>query len=240
MTSLGELAGHRWAAERDLTDAAETLAVDALLADAERSRGPWAGSRTSCSASSASSRATPALRDTLANRQGDRQAKALLVYSLLEGKVAPQTLRLARQCVLGPAGRQLDQTIDEYLQRAAIRRQQLTAVVTAVAPLSAEQEERLAEALKRIYGKDVLLQVVIDPGVMGGIRVQVGDEVVDGTIAAAPRRGPAAHGRRLTAPAAATAPPGAPSDNRTHRTTDHPHPTKPTRPGRHPRRRKEP
>jgi F-type H+-transporting ATPase subunit delta len=84
--------------------------------------------------------------------------------------------------VLAPRGRRLDQTIDEYLLRAAARRKQLTAVVTAVAPLSMDQQTRLRAVLARIYGKAVLLQVVVDPEVIGGIRIRVGDEVVDGTV----------------------------------------------------------
>jgi F-type H+-transporting ATPase subunit delta len=49
-------------------------------------------------------------------------------------------------------------------------------------PLDDSQRHRLAQALSGIYGKSVQVNVVLDPEVVGGIRVQVGDEVVDGTI----------------------------------------------------------
>ena len=50
-------------------------------------------------------------------------------------------------------------------------------------PLDEEQRHRLAAALSRLStGKTVQLNVILDPEVIGGIRVQVGDEVVDGTI----------------------------------------------------------
>jgi F-type H+-transporting ATPase subunit delta len=55
-------------------------------------------------------------------------------------------------------------------------------VVTVAGDLTEQQRERLAGALQGIYGKPVLLQQVVDPQVVGGIRVQVGDEVVDGTV----------------------------------------------------------
>ena len=48
--------------------------------------------------------------------------------------------------------------------------------------LDASQSERLAAALTRIYGKPVHLKVVLDPQIVGGIRVQIGDEVDDGTV----------------------------------------------------------
>ena len=73
------------------------------------------------------------LRDALGNRQGDRAGKAELVSSLLEGRTRPETLRLARQAVLAPRGRRFSRTIEEYLQVAAERRQQYTAVVTDTA-----------------------------------------------------------------------------------------------------------
>ena len=46
-----------------------------------------------------------------------------------------------------------------------------------------ENRERLEQALSRTYSKPVQLNVVIDPDVVGGLRVQVGDEVIDGTVA---------------------------------------------------------
>jgi F-type H+-transporting ATPase subunit delta len=63
-----------------------------------------------------------------------------------------------------------------------MRRQQLTATVTAAFALDEEQVARLTAALSHIYERAVQVTVVLDPAVVGGIRVQVGDEVVDGTI----------------------------------------------------------
>ena len=42
---------------------------------------------------------------------------------------------------------------------------------------------RLSDVLRRIYGRTVGLQVTVDPSVLGGLIVQVGDEVIDGSIA---------------------------------------------------------
>jgi F-type H+-transporting ATPase subunit delta len=126
--------------------------------------------------------ASPELRDALTNRNLPGEAKAELVSTLLVGKSSPETLRLTRQAVLEPRGRRLDRILEHVLSLAAKRREQLTAVVTVATDLDEPQRERLAAALQRTYGKPVLLQVVVDPAVLGGIRVQVGDEVVDGTV----------------------------------------------------------
>ena len=122
------------------------------------------------------------LREALWDRGRSAADKETLIGRLVQGKVAPETLRLARQAVHAPRGRHFDRVLETYVAVAAKRREQLTAVVTAAVPLDDTQRHRLAQALSGIYGKSVQVNVVLDPEVVGGIRVQVGDEVVDGTI----------------------------------------------------------
>ena len=56
------------------------------------------------------------------------------------------------------------------------------AQVTAAVELSAAQRTRLAGILADAYGREITINAAVDPAVLGGIRVQVGSEVVDGTI----------------------------------------------------------
>lgn len=178
---LSELVAQRWSTERDLSDTVESFAVETVLASAEAgSRGDQVEDELFRFERIVAG--NPALRDALVNRNIDPQRKAELVGRLLQGKVAAETARLARQAVLAPRGRKFDRTLEMYLALAAKRREQLTAVVTAAVPLDETQRHRLAAALQGIYGKQVQLQLVIDERVVGGIRVQIGDEVVDGTI----------------------------------------------------------
>jgi F-type H+-transporting ATPase subunit delta len=58
------------------------------------------------------------------------------------------------------------------------------AYVTAAAPLSAAQEQRLTEVLKTIYQRPISLKVDLDPALLGGLVVRVADEVIDGSVAA--------------------------------------------------------
>ncbi|GGL41923.1 F0F1 ATP synthase subunit delta [Phycicoccus endophyticus] len=178
---VATVAGQRWAAERDLGDMLESLAVQALLAGAE-SAGHIDRVEDELFRFERIVAADPGLRDTLSSRNTDGEGKASLVHTLLEGKAAAETVRLAEQAVRVPRGRRLDRVLETYLELAARRRDELTALVTAAVPLSEQQHHRLRTALEEHYGKAVTLQVVLDPGVIGGIRVQVGDEVVDGTV----------------------------------------------------------
>jgi F-type H+-transporting ATPase subunit delta len=175
------LVGQRWSTERDLSDTLEDLGVESILAGAE-SAGRIDAVEDELFRFERTVAGNPGLRDALTNRNAPGEAKAQLVSQLLEGKSSAETVRLTRQSVLAPRGRRIDRTLEHYLALAAKRREQLTAVVTVASDLTEQQAERLSAALQRIYGKPVLLQVVLDTEVLGGIRVQVGDEVVDGTV----------------------------------------------------------
>lgn len=179
---LAVLASQRWASERDLSDTIETLGVESVLAGAERA-GRLQDVEDQLFRFERIVAGSPQLRDALTNRLGDAGRKAAMVSRLLEGKAAPETVRLARQSVLAPRGRRLDRIIDAYLAQVARRREQLTAVVTSAVPIEEAERRRLQSALGRLYGRAIEIHNVIDASVMGGLKVQIGDEVIDGTIA---------------------------------------------------------
>ena len=72
--------------------------------------------------------------------------------------------------------------MERYLDTASHRRQQQTAIVTSAVPLSDEDRRRLAAGLAALYGGTVHVNTVVDPRVMGGVKVEIGDEVIDGTV----------------------------------------------------------
>jgi F-type H+-transporting ATPase subunit delta len=127
--------------------------------------------------------AQPDLRAVLSDASLPAAGKQSLLRSLLEGKVTPVSFSLIGQMVAHPRGRPLNVALDMCASIAAQRRQQLIAVVRAATELSADQRRRLAEALARTYGHRVHLNVVIDPSILGGLSVQIGDELIDGSVA---------------------------------------------------------
>jgi F-type H+-transporting ATPase subunit delta len=171
-----------WASSGDLSDAIEQLAVEAMVLAAEADDGLddledglFRFGRVVA--------ANPGLRAALADPALPEQGKRELLSTLLNGKVSPVTLSVISQMVAHPRGRPLTAALDLCADIAARHRQQLIAVVRTATELSASQRRRLADALARSYGHDVHLDVVIDPSVVGGISVQIGDELIDGTAA---------------------------------------------------------
>lgn len=172
----------RWSEERDLTDTLESLAVSSVVAAAEAD-GRADRLEDELFRFERIVAGNPQLRDSLTDRRSDPQGKDELITELLEGKATDETVRLVRQAVLVPRGRRFDRVLDAYLAIASRRRDQLSATVTSAVALDETQRQRLVTALSGYYGgKDIHLNIVIDPSVIGGIRVQIGDDVVDGTI----------------------------------------------------------
>jgi F-type H+-transporting ATPase subunit delta len=123
----------------------------------------------------------PSLRAVLTDRGLDNERKAALLTGLLGERTRAETLRLVTSLVSAPRGRTLEDGLAEYARLAAEIRERSVARVTSAVRLTEAQEERLAAALARTLGRDVQLQIDVDPAVIGGVVVRVGDEVIDGT-----------------------------------------------------------
>ncbi|MDX3225457.1 F0F1 ATP synthase subunit delta [Streptomyces sp. ME19-01-6] len=171
----------RWSRSRDLVDAIEELAASADLVAAQRADvlddvedelfrfGRIISSSTE-------------LRSALTDRIATTSAKVALVRELLGGRVKPVTERLVARLVAQPRGRSLEAGLEALSRLAAARRDRLVAVVTSAVPLSDRHKQRLGAALEKLYGHKVHLNLDVDPEVLGGIEVRIGDEIIDGTI----------------------------------------------------------
>ncbi|MEU6063624.1 MULTISPECIES: F0F1 ATP synthase subunit delta [Streptomyces] len=172
----------RWSQPRDLVDALEVLADVADLTAAEKANtlddvedelfrfGRIISSNTE-------------LRAALTDRKAGTPAKVELLHRLLGGRAKPATERLVTRLVTAPRGRSLEAGLESLSKLAAERRDRMVAVVTSAVPLSDTQKQRLGAALAKLYGRKMHLNLDVDPEVVGGIRVQVGDEVINGSLA---------------------------------------------------------
>jgi F-type H+-transporting ATPase subunit delta len=172
----------RWATPGDMVDALEQLAVEAMVLAAE-ARDTLDDLEDGLFRFGRVVAGQPQLRAALDSTSLPAERKQELLAALLRGKVSAVTLRLITQMVTHPRGRPLPVALDLCASIAARHREQLIAVVRSPVDLTADQRRRLADALAASYGHRVHLNVVIDPLVVGGISVQIGDELIDGTVA---------------------------------------------------------
>jgi F-type H+-transporting ATPase subunit delta len=94
------------------------------------------------------------------------------------------TLALLRHAVTSTRKRTILLAIDDLIERAAAHKERSIARVFSAVPLTSAQEQRLAATLAQMYGRPVSVRTAVEPSVRGGLIVRVGDEVIDGSIAA--------------------------------------------------------
>ena len=118
----------------------------------------------------------------LGSKLGSTDQKRALVERLLGSRAAAQTVAIARQLVTQPRGRRIGELIRYASTIVADQSGSQVATVVVAAPLSAAQLQRLERVLATRHGRTIQLNQVIDPSVVGGVRIQVGDDVIDGSV----------------------------------------------------------
>ncbi|MER5580513.1 F0F1 ATP synthase subunit delta [Streptomyces asoensis] len=172
----------RWSQSRDLVDVLEELASIADLTAAQKA-GTLDNVEDELFRFGRIVSSNTELRAALTNRKATVSAKSALLSSLLGSRADAATERLVTRLVTAPRGRSLEAGLDALSKLAAERRDRMVAVVTSAVPLSDPQKQRLGAALAKLYGRPMHLNLDVDPEVLGGIRVQVGDEVINGSLA---------------------------------------------------------
>jgi F-type H+-transporting ATPase subunit delta len=119
------------------------------------------------------------LRGALGDRDLPVHVRQDVIGQLLGDKVLPATIRLASYAVRGGRARDIVATLDALVEDAARARGWRVARVQAADEVDGPQREQLEAALARLAGNPVDLQLTLDPALIGGVVVQVGDLLVD-------------------------------------------------------------
>jgi len=170
----------RWIQESDLGDAIEDAAVDAYLASVESAGGLDAFEEEMFRVE----RFLASERDVLSalgERSSSPDARVRLAREVFADRVGPAVLALIERAAREPRKRRIPKAIDYYIAAAAARRAKSVVEVTTAVELSAAHRARLTKILRARLGREVQVNVSVDPSVIGGMKVQVGDRVVDGT-----------------------------------------------------------
>lgn len=173
----------RWSSPWDLCDSLENAGDDALFAAAEAD-GVLDEVEDQLFRLERILDTESQLTTLLDELSAPAERRAALLEQVLGSKVATLTLALARHAVVSERKRSISLALDDLLERAAERRARSVARVVSAAPLSREQEVRLAAALTGMYGRAITILAAVNPAVRGGLVIHIGGEVIDGSIAA--------------------------------------------------------
>ena len=178
---VADAAAMRWSGGRTFAAALDRQAVRAQLIEADRN-GYLEETEDELFRFARTVEGNPELRNALGDRAVALQGREALVDQLLTGKVNAATAALAKRAVRARE-RTFAHTIEGFVTLAAALKNRVVATVRVAQPLDAEQRNRLRETLSAQVGRQVAVQEVIDPQVLGGVRVELGDEVIEGTVA---------------------------------------------------------
>ena len=106
-----------------------------------------------------------------------------LLNNVLHRRASKDAADLLRQTIELLHGERADESVRELANLAVSRRGEVVAHVSGAGELSDAQHDRLIELLTRIYGHPVSLQLDVNPALLGGLTIAVGDEVIDGSLA---------------------------------------------------------
>lgn len=123
-----------------------------------------------------------ALRQALADASAPVDRRVAVLADLLANKVTPATILLASYVLRAGRTRDFVGALDYLVEIAAAERGRRVADVRSAVELDASERERLAAALSRIMRRQVELRVRVDLSLLGGVRISVGDTVIDGTV----------------------------------------------------------
>jgi F-type H+-transporting ATPase subunit delta len=184
------LAGSRWASARDIGDALETLAASVVIAVAENKSAVSASGLTGLEALENDLfsfnqvvESSHEVQRALSEPQASPAAKIALAQKLVPN-ASEEAKVLIGQAVSQPRGLKVTKLVRRFAELAAKRQQRWIATVGVTRPLTATQMSRLQAGLNALYGRELKINVNVDPALIGGIRIQVGDEVVDASVVA--------------------------------------------------------
>ena len=127
--------------------------------------------------------ATPGLRSLLERPDLEAEQKMAALQAALGGALRPKLMGLLNTLVRHRRGDHLPAVADAFDRMADEAAGVVHATVRVAAPLTGEQRDRLEAALRRLTGGRVVLEELVDPSVLAGASVQMGDRLIDGTAA---------------------------------------------------------
>lgn len=176
---LRTVAESRWSTSGQMLDSIEELGIRAIAG----ASGDDGTIESELFAFAKAVESDPELELALGSKLGDPSRRVQLVDRLLTGKAGEGTVILLRYMVQQQRGRRIGELIEHVAEVVAGDAGAMVVKVTSATSPTDTQLERLRTALAARFGRTPRFNLSVDPELVGGLRVQVGDEVIDGSIA---------------------------------------------------------
>lgn len=176
---LNSLATSRWSSADDFVAGVEQLGIRAVAASAPTT----VSISDELFALSTAVTSNPELELALGSKLGSAEGKISLVGGLLDGKASTQTIAILGALLAQPRGRRMAELM-RYASTIVAEEAGFTIATVTIANILTElQASRLEKVLSAQRRGTIRINQIVDPSILGGMRVQIGDDVIDGTIA---------------------------------------------------------
>lgn len=184
MEILTDLVGRRWSRVSDIANAVEDFGVDGMMYYADATDATLQVSIELAELHSALLN-LPVVRSGLSSDRAPAEARIKLLYALVGNKdLNKVTMRLAEHAACNPRNRRYLSTIHWLINKFSRHMGESMVTVTTAAPLNPEQIDKLIAVYSKRLGRPVHINSNVDPTVIGGMRIEIGDEVTDNTVVA--------------------------------------------------------
>jgi F-type H+-transporting ATPase subunit delta len=116
------------------------------------------------------------------SKQTRREAKDLFRACLVQGRLDENRARLAVQRVIEDKPRGYVGMLEHFRRLIQLEAERRKARVESAIPLSPELQNQLTQNLARQYGAGLNIGFDVNPALIGGLRVRVGSDILDGSI----------------------------------------------------------
>ena len=93
------------------------------------------------------------------------------------------SINLAKLLIESSRVREIGAIVDEYEALADVAAGRVRATVTTAIELTERDRDRVASELSKRLGKEISLRIEVDPKILGGLKLQYGDHLVDASVA---------------------------------------------------------
>ena len=185
MELLTDLVGRRWSRVSDIANAVEDFAVDGMMYYADATDATLQVSIELADLRSALLN-LPVVRSDLSDERVPAEARIKLLFALIgeDANLNKVTMRLAEHATCNPRNRRYLSTLHWLINKFSRHMGESMVTVTTAAPLNQGQIDRLIAIYTKKVGRPVHINSTVDPTVIGGMRIEIGDEVTDNTVVA--------------------------------------------------------
>lgn len=185
MEILTDLVGRRWSRVSDIANAVEDFAVDGMMYYADATDATLQVSIELAELHSALLN-LPVVRSDLSDERVPAEARIKLLFALIgeDANLNKVTMRLAEHATCNPRNRRYLSTLHWLINKFSRHMGESMVTVTTAAPLNQGQIDRLIAIYTKKVGRPVHINSTVDPTVIGGMRIEIGDEVTDNTVVA--------------------------------------------------------